>query len=381
MQVLKIPALEVTQSPGRKLYSFAVDGKVIPRFAAISRVKREAGALQGYQRPEVVSHIEEIRNYLESGSPMIPNAIVLAFDSRVRFQPILKGIVHSAHSRLGELLIPLMAEGTAEKLPGFVVDGQQRLAAVREADIAAFPLCVSAFITDDIHEQTEQFILVNSTKPLPKGLLYELLPGTQAQLPSLLHKRRFPALLLEQLNSQKGGPFEGLINTPTNPDGLVKDNSILRMLENSLSDGVLYRFRGESPDIEAMLEVLSNFWWAVADTFEPAWRQPPKRSRLMHGAGVISMGFVMDAICDRLRGNAVPSRRQFLKDLEPLVGVCRWTDGYWDFGGGIQRKWNELQNTSKDIDLLSNHLIAAYKSLVWSRASEAATKSRGVSRA
>ena len=31
-------------------------------------------------------------------------------------------------------------------------------------------------------EQTEQFILVNSTKPLPKGLIYELLPGTEATL-------------------------------------------------------------------------------------------------------------------------------------------------------------------------------------------------------
>jgi hypothetical protein len=36
----------------------------------------------------VLSHISEIRDYLESDNPMIPNAIVVAFDRRVRFEPL-----------------------------------------------------------------------------------------------------------------------------------------------------------------------------------------------------------------------------------------------------------------------------------------------------
>src|SRR5207248_2597032 len=106
-----------------------------------------------------------------------------------------------------------------------------------------FPVCVVAFITDDDQEQREQFILVNSTKPLPKGLIYELLPTTRAKLPSLLQHRRFPAHLLNRLNHDEGSPLRGLIRTPTVMEGLIKDNSVLKMLENSLSDGVLYRFR------------------------------------------------------------------------------------------------------------------------------------------
>jgi hypothetical protein len=27
-----------------------------------------------------------------------------------------------------------------------------------------------------------------------------------------------------------------------------------------------------------------------------------------------------------------------------LNGICRWADGYWNFGRGVQRKWNEVQN-------------------------------------
>src|SRR5262249_28820420 len=84
---MRIPAIEVRQSPGRTLYTFAVDGKVIPEFATISRIRRHSGALHGYQRPEVVTHIAEIRRYLETPSPMIPNGVVIAFDSRVRFLP------------------------------------------------------------------------------------------------------------------------------------------------------------------------------------------------------------------------------------------------------------------------------------------------------
>jgi hypothetical protein len=45
----------------------------------------------GYQRPEVFSHISEIRNYIESKNPLLPNAIVLAFDHRVKFVPAEAG--------------------------------------------------------------------------------------------------------------------------------------------------------------------------------------------------------------------------------------------------------------------------------------------------
>jgi DGQHR domain-containing protein len=374
---LRLPAVEVRQSPGRKLYSFAVDGKLVHRFATISRVNRsEDGGLHGYQRPEVLSHIEEIRNYLESPSPMVPNAIVLAFDSRVRFEPA-RGSSPSDYAHPGFIIIPLEEDLPDERKPGFIVDGQQRLAAIREATVERFPVCVTAFITNDVSQQTEQFILVNSTKPLPKGLIYELLPKTTAQLPSLLNRRRLPAQLLERLNLDISSPLRGMIHTATNPTGLIKDNSILKMLENSLSDGVLYRFRRPGSleaDVEPILEVLRNYWTAVSKVFSAAWALPPKKSRLMHGAGIISMGFIMDAISDRLHDTHIPSVMQYEADLLPLKEICRWTAGYWDFGSGQQRKWNELQNTSKDIELLANHLIAQYKSRVWNRATAKTVK-------
>lgn len=365
---LRLPAIEVRQSPGRVLYTFAVDAKLVPAFATISRIKRDTDGLKGYQRPEVLSHIEEIRNYVESDSPMIPNAIVIAFSSRVRFEP--QPGPKSAYARSGTIVIPIDPKAADQDRPGFVVDGQQRLAAIREAEVDSFPLCVSAFITDDVREQTEQFILVNSTKPLPKGLIYELLPSTEATLPTMLRRRRLPAYLLTRMNQDEGSPLKGMITTVTNPGGKIKDNSILKMLENSLSDGVLYRLRegsGGEEDTEAMLGVVYSFWRAVVAVFPEAWQLPAKRSRLVHGAGIASMGFLMDAIAERYRSRGLPTEKQFRADLQPISSMCRWTDGIWDFGPGQQRKWSEIQNTTKDIQLLANFLLVNYKALVWNR--------------
>ena len=366
--LLRVPALRVTQGESRQLYSFAVDGKVLPSFAAVSRIKRaEKGEVLGYQRPEVASHIAEIRDYLESGSPMIPNAVVVAFDDRVKFE--VADLQQDGYVVSGELLIPIDHSLPDSDKPGWVVDGQQRLAAVRDADVDAFPMCVVAFVASDDAEQREQFILVNSTKPLPKGLIYELLPATSAHLPSLLEKRRFPALLLNRMNMDEDSPLRGRIKTPTVPDGVIRDNSVLKMLENSLSDGVLYRFRGsdDSADVDGMIATLKAFWFAVAETFGEAWELPPRRSRLTHGAGVVSLGFIMDAIADRKRSDGVLTSETFRDDLQGISAVCRWTDGYWNFGPGMQRKWNEIQNTSKDIQLLSNFLLVQYKSRVWNQ--------------
>lgn len=403
-ETLELPAIAIRQGGKRELYAFAVDGKRLHDFAQVSRLSRDAAEkIAGYQRPEVISHIAEIRNYLESEEPMLPNAIVVAFNSRVQFKP-LKGARSGPGPYHGHLIIPTDEEDNGGKA-GWIVDGQQRAAAIRDARLDGFSVFVTGFITDSVAEQREQFILVNSTKPLPKGLIYELLPATEVQLATHLQRRRFPAYLLERLNYDSRSPLHLAIQTPTNPfvdlsarhrrgfqtgktakaaeerngagaagpakvQGYIKDNSILRMIENSLHDGALYRCRlrtdGEM-DTERMLQLLFNFWEAVATVFADAWCKPPTRSRLTHGVGIVSMGHVMDAIADRYRTKGIPAVGEFAQDLTPLIPLCSWTDGYWNFAQGNQRKWNEVQNTSRDIQLVANYLLVQYKRLVWSK--------------
>src|SRR4051812_21554059 len=105
MSNLRVPALEITQGRTRQIYSFGVDGKMLHRFATVSRIARAQGReISGYQRPEVLAHINAIRSYIESETPMIPNGIVVAFDNRVRFSAVE---VAEGDFRAGELIIPL----------------------------------------------------------------------------------------------------------------------------------------------------------------------------------------------------------------------------------------------------------------------------------
>lgn len=362
-KTLRLPALEICQGKNRRLYSFAVDGKQLHEFCTISRVSRHDGeGLNGYQRPEVVSHITQIRDYLESENPMLPNAIVVAFDDSVQFKAHSRnGNKDAPFSRSGVLEIPIQAEVAEVDKPGWIVDGQQRAAALRDARVDGFPVCVVGFIADGLEEQRQQFILVNATKPLPKGLIYELLPSTEGKLPLALQRRRHPALLSERLNFDEDSPLQGMIRTPTNGTGVIADNSMLKMIENSISDGVLYLY----DDIEEQLNVLRQFWSAVKDVFSDAWGELPRKSRLMHGAGIISMGFLMDTIADRHRRKRDLTSKLFAKDLEPLRDVCRWTEGHWEFGEDNTLKWNEVQNVPRHIQLLSNYLLIQYREKVW----------------
>jgi DGQHR domain-containing protein len=355
---MRLPALEIQQGPDRRLYSFAVDGKRLPEITTVSRVRRDDGELDGYQRPEALAHVKAIRRYLESPGALMPNAIVVAFDTRVAFKA-RKNARTEGSCRVGELVVPLVSEG--EDKPGWLVDGQQRSAALRDAHVDSFPVPMVAFITDDLREQRSQFILVNNTKPLPTGLINELLPATEGELPVPLLRRRFPALLLEQLNFRSESPLKEMIRTPTTIDGVIKDTSMLKMLDASMTDGALYRYRDPDTgqgDAEAMLALLFAFWEAVKATWPDDWGQAPRKSRLSHGAGIAALGYVMDEIVDcRAEGATMPDAAAFASDLELLKPHTCWSSGVWTFG----KRFDEVQVVPSHVAELTDFLLDVYR--------------------
>src|SRR5581483_6280432 len=91
MEAWQLPALRIAQSPRRHFYAFAIDGKLLPEVADISRVRRsESFELDGYQRPHVRAHIAAIREYIESPDSILPSGLLIAFDRRVKFRPASK---------------------------------------------------------------------------------------------------------------------------------------------------------------------------------------------------------------------------------------------------------------------------------------------------
>src|SRR4051812_24471137 len=71
----------------------------------------------------------------------------------------------------------------------------------------SFFVAVTGHVSRGVSDQREQFILVNSTRPLHPSLLVGLLPGTDAPLPAQLEKHRFAARLNQDTDSPLQGPL------------------------------------------------------------------------------------------------------------------------------------------------------------------------------
>lgn len=353
MSTLKYPALKIKQG-NKTIYTFKANGKHILDFASISRIKRtEDGTLEGYQRVTVSNHVEEIANYLDSDDAILTNSIVICFDDHVTFEPV------DETSGFGYLVIPVRDEKN-----GWIVDGQQRVTALSKIVKDNFEVVVNAFITNDAHEQKEQFILVNNTKPLPKSLIYELIPDVDVEVPKLLAEKRIPMLLIQELNSRKDSPFYQKIKTHTFPEGIIKDNTLIKAFNHSINDGVLFNYTANiitgnvEPDIEGMVSVLYAFWGAVAQVFKDDWKLPPTKSRLTHGAGMIGLSFVMEELIHQIGEKDFYIAQDFLPHIQKLAPKCHWSSGQWDFGNGIVRDALEIQNINKDISMLTHYLMS-----------------------
>jgi DGQHR domain-containing protein len=366
-RILTRRATKLTQSDYIPLYQFALTNDEIAAVADISRLSRDdTGKLLGYQRREVKKHVTDITEYLDSETPLFPHPLIIAFSSKVVFTSSRGKRVNDGVSTAGTISIPVPRNGGAK--PGWLVDGQQRALALSRSRRRDFPVPVCAFITDNIELQRDQFLRINNTRPLPRGLVTELLPEVSCPLPANLAVRKVPAAICDLLNREDLSPFKGLIRRPSTPEqdkshAVISDTVVVKMIEESLThtSGCLFPYRNVATsecDHSGIWSVLLTFWCAVRDTFPEAWGKPSTKSRLMHGVGIRSMGKLMDRMMGSIDPRDQDGAKVVLRDLAAIAPLCRWTSGAWTELGGIE--WNELQNLHKHLSVLSNFLIRSY---------------------
>ncbi|MFO0822564.1 MAG: DGQHR domain-containing protein DpdB [Gemmataceae bacterium] len=365
-QVIRRRAIRLVQDENHPLYLFTLTGEELASVADISRVSRDdAGKLIGYQRPEVKRHVNDIATYLNGEHVIFPNPIILALSSRVDFTRSRGPDVDDGLSAAGVLEIPVPREGQPK--PAWIVDGQQRALALSRSRRKDFPVPVNGFVADEVELQRDQFLRVNNTRPLPNGLITELLPEVSTNLPARMAAKKVPSAICDWLNRSKDSPFHGLIRRSS--DGgkkntaVVTDTSLVKVIEESLSSasGCLFPYRniatGET-DADGITAVLVAYWIAVKRSFPDAWGKPPTQSRLMHGAGIRAMGRLMDRVMAGVNGRSPKAADAAEKELRLVAPLCRWTSGEWE--GLNDLPWDEVQNTPRHIRILSNHLIRAY---------------------
>lgn len=353
-----VRAIRATQNGGTAVFAFFVRGSDITRIADISRIHRDDDGLKGFQRKEIRSHVNAIVEFLDSGPIIFPNAIILALSPGIDFVSA-RGRRPEQLDEVGDsgtLTIPILPEG---KRAAWIVDGQQRSLALARAKNTDIAVPVIAFVSPSLETQREQFILVNKAKPLPTRLINELLPEVSVTLPRDLAARQLPSALCDVLATDPQSPFQGIVRRESNSSdasGIVTDTALIEAIRGSLKSPIGALAHHKTPernDTDAMYRTLILYWAAVRDTFPEAWGKPPTESRLMHSAGIRSVGALMDPIMLRADMTTNPERT-IREALQRLAPYCAWTGGEWD---GLGWKWNELQSTAQHISRLSEYLI------------------------
>ena len=363
---LTVRALRVTQDKKIPVYTFFLTAADLLQIAEISRVKRNKdGDLLGYQRKQVSTHIDEITKYVDSNEVVFPNAIILALGSQVKFKKGRGPQIGDPGCQGGALEIPYDPN---EPKVAWVVDGQQRTLALSKAKNKDLLVPVTAFVSDDFEVHRTQFLLVNKVRPLPKGLINELLPEINVTLPPSLSRNRIPSFLCELLNKDPKSPLHGLINRHTtnsreNKKAVIADSSMIEVIRNSLTKvhGCFYPYRNVATgqiDVEPVFELLKVYWDEVRKAFPEAWGISASKSRLMHGVGIKSMGVLMDRVLGVVSPKDPDLRDKIASTMQRIQPHCHWTEESWESLGGMRSK--DLQNTPSSVNLLANLLIRAY---------------------
>lgn len=345
MTVHRYTALRARQAPDHDVFVFAAHPRDVLTFAQIERVGRtDDGQLKGFQRHQIATHIRDIRDYLGRDDALLPNAVIVAFIESIDVKDLGNGII--------EVTID-----DANGPPGFVVDGQQRLTAMSGLNKPNFEVFVSAVICKNYDQLRQQFVLINSTRPLPKTLIYELLPMVDG-LPERYTARRFASRIVELLNFNGGRALRGEIRQHTNPGGVISDTAMQKLVMNSAAHGAIRALIQYEDREKRAFDLINEFFEAVADVYGGEWvGMTPRVSRLRHGAGIVAMGFVMDLLFET---QGAVSKEDFRPGLEMLRPFTAWTSGEWRMDE-YRIPWNDIQNTPSDIDLLARHLVSTTK--------------------
>jgi DGQHR domain-containing protein len=358
--IFKYQGVLARQSAGHKIISVVAKASDVSAFASMARAGRDAtGALHGFQRPQIAGHIREIREYLRTPDAVLPSSIVVGFTNSVEVRDIANGIVE-------------VSIDASNGPPGYVIDGQQRLSALAGLPEKDFDILVSVLVCPDLEELRRQFVLLNSVRPLPKELVYELLPGIP-DLPNRRSSRGFAAQLTERLNFDPASSLRGLIYQHTNPSGIIRDTAIQKLIMHSLSDGAI-RAMPEKTRLRNGFQLLSDFFGGVRCVFADDWcNHTPKTSRLVHGAGVQAMGFVMEFLVGR---DGAQTREDFTRGLSALKGRTAWTHGAWRFSDSELLPWNRLESSHRQVMKLAQYLVAIVRSSPRHEIQSAPTPSR-----
>lgn len=247
------------------------------------------------------------------------------------------------------------------------------------------------------NDYIQQFLILNLGKPLTSVQLNALALYDDIYKPPALAEKAFPLSMCEELGFRNHtSPLFGLIKSNGNRDGIIAESSINEFVTNvqrQILQTIGVRVYQElNVNTRAMfVEIMLNFWSAVANVFEDDWSlksRDMKRTYITHGTSIIGFSYLCrhmlrvfnnpkqcaDITLSSARHN-LPTVKFFETELRLFREKCRFSSGYWSLGVApnpedpenksstvpYTRLWNDFQNTSSEKQLFATNILRLYE--------------------
>jgi DGQHR domain-containing protein len=248
----------LVQQGNHRFFLGVCSAKTLLRVAYVQ--ERKEG--EGVQRILSSSRLKDLGTYVKQEEPpgLLPNAIILGLSEDAQF-----------NRKDGVLRIPDREE------EAFVIDGQHRLFAFKDAYVGDFDLDLpfAAFIGLPIGEVAYLFRTINSTqRKINPSLVYDLIPYLREQDWVRFEDSR-AQYLVEQLNSNEDSPWYQGVSMLGGRDQPITQASFVTAIKRLLKPGGVLSdsfLDGAFAGQEIQYELLLRYFRGIRDAFPGEWR-------------------------------------------------------------------------------------------------------------
>ncbi|MBU4312197.1 MAG: DGQHR domain-containing protein [Candidatus Omnitrophica bacterium] len=327
---IKIKCLSVQQPIG-DFYVGAIKAQdlVAISFADVRRPEgRDIEKYIGTQRDLNEGRVAEIKKYVTTVDACFPTSIILAIDTS-----------NADYNEDKSLLTIVNSQNVAK-----IIDGQHRIAGLKDYNGPDFFLNVTIFLDMDIEDQAMVFATINlkQTK-VTKSLAYDLYDFAKSRSPQKTCHN-----IAKLMNSKKGSPLEGRIKILGKSTGLEKElitqatfvDRVLRLIsrdpmqdkdtlkrnkplkkvsEKELQDLVFGNMFIEEADV-SIAKCLWNYFSAVQERWPTAWNNYEKGMILARTTGFAALVKVLPYVFAKInsvgRIAGIPELKQYFNSVD-----------------------------------------------------------------
>ena len=321
--------IQVTQPIGT-FYVGAIDAEdlVAISYADIRRISdRDIEMYLGIQRPLAPGRVKELAQYVENVDASFPTSIILAVSSQ------------DAEFDEETNSMKITKDGKVAK----IIDGQHRIAGLKDFKGSKFQINVTIFVDMDIEDQAMVFATINLKQTrVSKSLAYDLYEFAAARSPQktchniakLLNYREGSPLRykIKILGVATGRPEESITQAtfvdrliqyisrdPMGDRNIIKSGGKLERLPEGTSDRRIFRNQFLDDKDADIAKVLWNFFKSVEQKWPAAWATTQRGLVLNRTTGFGAlMRFLKDCYLSIAAAGSVPSIRQFDSIFEKI---------------------------------------------------------------